>query len=152
MNRVRSLQSMRGMLLGCSFESRPNSRVFGTAGSVVTIGLSIKECSHSKKPLCREKTRLTGPEVWAAATSKAWRDSGKASFYFSPKKIKEVPLAGCCQLVAVKKQVKSTLIPVLAAVIERTATRQSLSCWNWSHRFCRTPAGVLPSMRMKLYC
>jgi len=41
--------------------------------------------------------------------------------------------------------------PVLAAVIERTATKQSLSCWNWSQRFCRALAGVLPSIRMKLY-
>ena len=29
------------MLLGFSFEARPNSRVIGTAGSVTTIGLSI---------------------------------------------------------------------------------------------------------------
>jgi len=37
---------------------------------------------------------------------------------------------GATGLVIVKKQVKSIFIPVLAAVIERTATRQFLSCWN----------------------
>ena len=33
-----------------------------------------------EKPVWRERTRLTSPEVWAAATSKVWRDSGKFSF------------------------------------------------------------------------
>ena len=47
------------MLLRCSFEPRPNSRVLATAGSVMTIGLSINGCSHSKKPVWRERTRLT---------------------------------------------------------------------------------------------
>ena len=37
------------MLLGYSFEPRPNSRVFATEDSVMTIGLSINRCSHSKK-------------------------------------------------------------------------------------------------------
>ena len=46
--RVRSLSSMRYMLLGYSFEPRPYSRALGTAGSVMTIGLSINGCSHSK--------------------------------------------------------------------------------------------------------
>ena len=50
-NRVRSLLNMRGMLLRCSFEPRPNSRVLATAGSVMTIGLSINGCSHLKKPV-----------------------------------------------------------------------------------------------------
>ena len=36
-------------MLGYSFEDRPNSRVFATADSVMTIGLSINRCSHSKK-------------------------------------------------------------------------------------------------------
>ena len=40
MNRVRSLLSTRGMLLGYSFEPRPNNRALATAGSVMTIGLS----------------------------------------------------------------------------------------------------------------
>ena len=48
MTRVRSLLSMRGMLLGYSFKTRPNSRALGIAGSVMTIGLSINGCSHSK--------------------------------------------------------------------------------------------------------
>ena len=42
-----SLLSMRGMLLGYSFEPRP--RALGTAGSVMTIGLSMNRCLHSKK-------------------------------------------------------------------------------------------------------
>ena len=58
--RVRSLLSMRGMLLGYSFEHRPNSRVLATAGSVITIGLLINGCSHLKKEwVWRERTRLT---------------------------------------------------------------------------------------------
>ena len=38
------------MLLGYSFEPRPytNSHALGTTGSVMTIGLSINGCSHSK--------------------------------------------------------------------------------------------------------
>ena len=34
----------------------------------------------TQKPVWRKKTRLTSPEVWAAASSVAWRDSGGASF------------------------------------------------------------------------
>ena len=36
------------MLRGYSFEPRPNSHVLATAGSLMTIGLSIKVFSHSK--------------------------------------------------------------------------------------------------------
>lgn len=36
----------------------------------MTIGLSVNGYSHQKKPVQREKTRLTGPETWALATSK----------------------------------------------------------------------------------
>ena len=36
---------------------------------------SINGCLHSKKIVWQEKTRLTSPEVWAAATSKVWHDS-----------------------------------------------------------------------------
>ena len=85
------------MLLGYSFEPRPNNRVIGTAGSVMTISLSIKGCSHSKKTVWREKRRMTGSGVWAAATSKVWRESGRASFHSSLKKTKEAPLGGCRQ-------------------------------------------------------
>ena len=63
----------------------------------MTIGLSIKGCSHSKNPVWGEKRRLTGPEIGAAATSKVWRESGRASFHSSLKKTKEAPLAGCRQ-------------------------------------------------------
>ena len=37
------------MFLEYSSKPRPNSRALGTAGSVVTISLSINGCSHSKK-------------------------------------------------------------------------------------------------------
>ena len=70
LNRVRSLLSMRRMLLGYCFEPRPNIGLLSTAGSDMTIGLLINGCSHSKKPVWREITRLTGPEVWAAATQR----------------------------------------------------------------------------------
>ena len=49
MNRVISSLSMRGMLPKYNFQPRPNSRALTTAGSVMTIGLSITGCSHSKK-------------------------------------------------------------------------------------------------------
>ena len=39
------------MLLRYSFEPRPYRRALGTAGSVMTIGLSINGCSHSKNQL-----------------------------------------------------------------------------------------------------
>ena len=63
---------MRGMLLGYSFEPRPKSRVLATAGSVMTIGLSLNGCSHSKKKQFDEIEQdfKTSPENWAAATSK----------------------------------------------------------------------------------
>ena len=69
-NRVRSLLSMRGMLLEYSSEPMPNSCVLATAGLVMTIGLSINRSLHSNKPVWRERTRLTSSKVWAAATSK----------------------------------------------------------------------------------
>ena len=53
-NRVRSLLSMRCMLLGYSFEPRPNSLALGKEGSVVTIGLSINQCSHAEISLTKE--------------------------------------------------------------------------------------------------
>ena len=48
---LKFLLSMRNMLLGYNFEPRNNSRVLGTAGSVVALGLSINVCSYSKKPM-----------------------------------------------------------------------------------------------------
>ena len=49
MNRVKSLLSMCCILLGYSFESRPNSRAVGTAGSVLIIGLSRKKQFDARK-------------------------------------------------------------------------------------------------------
>ena len=79
-NQVRSLLSMRCMLLGYSFEPRTNSRALGTAGSVILRDLSIKRCSHSKKKVWQKKTRLTSLEVRDGVTSKVWGDSGSTSF------------------------------------------------------------------------
>ena len=42
------LLSMSGIFLGYSFKPRPNSRALGIAGSVMTNGLSVNGCSHSK--------------------------------------------------------------------------------------------------------
>ena len=47
-SQVRSLLSLRGMLLGYSFEPRTIIRALGTAGSVMNIVLSINGCSHTK--------------------------------------------------------------------------------------------------------
>ena len=85
---------MCGMLLGYSFEPRPNSRVLATAGSVMPIGLSVNGCSHSKKKNKKQLTREIKVDK-SAATSKVWRDSGRASF--SPphaRRQKETLLAG----------------------------------------------------------
>ena len=46
---IRSLLSMRGMLLRYSFEPRPKGRVLVSLGSVMTIDQSINGCSHSEK-------------------------------------------------------------------------------------------------------
>ena len=46
---IRSLLSMRGMLLRYSFEPRPKGRVLVSLGSVMTIDQSINGCSHSAK-------------------------------------------------------------------------------------------------------
>ena len=43
------------MLLGYSFEPGPNSRALGTAGSVMTIGLSINGLSHAKNQFDERK-------------------------------------------------------------------------------------------------
>ena len=75
-----SRRQNEALLAGWAFFWVKVPQVPGTAGSAVTFGLSINGCSHSKKPVWREKTRLTSTEVWAAATSKDWRDSFRASF------------------------------------------------------------------------
>ena len=64
MNRLRSLLSMRGMLLGYTFEPGPNSLVLATAGSVVTIGLSIGTCSHSKRITSLTRENKIDSLVW----------------------------------------------------------------------------------------
>ena len=43
------------MLPEYSFESRPNDRALATAGSVLTIGLLMKGCSHSKNQFGERK-------------------------------------------------------------------------------------------------
>ena len=43
------------MLLGYSFETRPNSRALGTVDSVMTIAESINRCPHSKNLLGEKK-------------------------------------------------------------------------------------------------
>ena len=90
MNQVRSLLSMRCMLLGlfqtkreclsCSNPFLNYRRALGTAVSAMTIGLSMNECSYSQKTDWREKTPSTSPEVLAVVASKAWRDSGRTLF------------------------------------------------------------------------
>ena len=47
-NRVKSFFSKCRLLLGSRFEPRPNSRALGSAGSVITDGLSTNGCSHSE--------------------------------------------------------------------------------------------------------
>ena len=77
---VRSLLGMQCVLLGYSFKPRPNSRVLGTAGSVMPISLTINGCLHLKKNhLARENKIDLSPEVWAAVTSTGWHYSGRAS-------------------------------------------------------------------------
>ena len=57
-NQVRSLLSMRCMLLGYSFEPTTNSRALSTAGSVMLRDLSIKRCSHSKKKVWQKNKKI----------------------------------------------------------------------------------------------
>ena len=60
MYRVRSLLSMRCLLLGYRFNSRPNSRA---RGIVLTIGLLINRCSHAKNEFDERTSRV--PNAWA---------------------------------------------------------------------------------------
>ena len=62
-NRIRCLWSMHCVLLGTSF-----SRALGTVGSVITIGLSINRCSHSKTSLTREnKTQFKQSRLFSSS-------------------------------------------------------------------------------------
>ena len=58
MNRVRSLLSMHGMLLGYSFEPRANSCALGTADLLMTIGLSKMLALKKKQFAVRKESRL----------------------------------------------------------------------------------------------
>ena len=81
MNRVKSLLSLRCMLLavlipGLQIALRAwYSRLSYDQRSITKRMLALE------KPVWGEKTRLTSPEVHAAVTSKAWRDSGRNSFF-----------------------------------------------------------------------
>ena len=81
--KIRSLLSMRGMLLGYSLgliaehlllRARLWPSVYQIAGTRTRINLFDK--------------RLISSEVWAAVTSKVWRDSGRASFLLQTQKDK----------------------------------------------------------------
>ena len=56
-----------------------------------------KQMLALKKPVWREKTRMTRTEILAVATSKAWHNSGRASFStpWSRRRRKEPLLTGC---------------------------------------------------------
>ena len=83
------------MLPEYSFESRRHDRALATAGSVLTIGLSIKGWSHSKNQF-GERKRLTNLEALAVVISKAWPDAGRVSFFpHRSRRQKESLLAGC---------------------------------------------------------
>ena len=106
MKRVRSFLSIRGMLLGYSFEPRPNSCVLAAAGLGYDHRFINKRMLALEKHVWQERTRLTNPEVWAAATSKVWHDSGRACF--SPpqsqsRRQKKALLAGWMALGILKK-------------------------------------------------
>ena len=85
MTRVRSLLSMRGMFLRYSFGPRPNDSAPATAGSLMTIGLSIKVFSHPKNQFDERKQDWLVQDMglrWGGL--KAWRDSGMRRASFSP--------------------------------------------------------------------
>ena len=56
--RIRSLLSMRCMLLGYSLEPRPNSQAPATAGSVMTTGLSVNRGLHPKKTCLTRENKI----------------------------------------------------------------------------------------------
>ena len=55
---------MRYMLVGYSFEPRPNSRTLGAAASFATSGLSMSECSHSKNQFNERKQDWVVEKFW----------------------------------------------------------------------------------------
>ena len=75
-NRVKSLLSMR-----CSFGLRPNSRALGTAGSVMTIGLSIKDDRSLKTSFSWRENKIDQSRSSCCGDFKDWRDSCGAEFF-----------------------------------------------------------------------
>ena len=47
-----------------------NPGLLAIAGLITTIGLSINGCSNSKKPVSRERIRLSSLEVWVVENAK----------------------------------------------------------------------------------
>ena len=91
-NRVKSLLSMR-----CSFGLRPNSRALGTAGSVMTIGLSIKDDRSLKTSFSWRENKIDQSRSSCCGDFKDWRDSCRAEFFSAPRSRrsqKEAWLAG----------------------------------------------------------
>lgn len=77
------------MLLGTSF-----SRALGTVGSVITIGLSINRCSHSKTSLTGEnKTRFKQSLLFSSSIKNKtkWGFALSQSGSFLPSSLKEAP-------------------------------------------------------------
>ena len=70
-----SLEALGTRIPGHSFKPRPNRCVLSTAGSVMTIGLSINRCEHSKNPVLREKTRLTSLGCGPSSSIKNTKES-----------------------------------------------------------------------------
>ena len=79
------------------FQPRPNNSALGKAARLWPSALSINRCSPLEKPVLAEKTRLTSPEVQAAATDhraslsppQSWsrrsqKKATQAIFFFSP--------------------------------------------------------------------
>ena len=78
-----------------------------------------KQMLALKKPVWREKTRMTRTEILAVATSKAWHNSGRASFStpLSRRRQKEPLLAGC----------RAWKRPILSSGTSRFSSRASNS-------------------------
>ena len=71
MNRLRSLLRMRGMLLGYSFQPRPNSCALATAGSVMNNGCSQSQFDEREQDRHVQKFRLQRPQSFNAIQAEA---------------------------------------------------------------------------------
>ena len=91
---------MRCSLLGYNFKPRPNSRPLDTMGSVKTVDFVLKRMPSPKNRFDEGKSRLSGPEVQAAADSIKGFTRFTQSLIFSSslKKTKEALLAGCSRI------------------------------------------------------